>query len=241
MQDIEPEFIISVTGPKRAGKTTFIRNMLTNHLLPKFNTVIVMSPTLKLNEDFEFLRDQNTTKFKFVHTNFKEEFRDLFEHMEYLKERDGDETPQVLVVMDDCATNPILNAGSIVDVKCIRHRHAKVSILVVGHAYRGVCGLSKSLRSQIDYAIIFNPASIMEIDTILKDCVFPEEVRACREKVKEIFSTKYNYIVYQPAETYERKLLVNFEEPLVKRKQSKEGRCKGMPADQKTKEAINDA
>lgn len=215
MDKVRPEFIMTVTGPKRAGKTTFIREFMKDHLIDIFPYIVVMCPTLKLNHDFDFLRDQNNAKYMFVDNGFSQTCRDIFERMEFLKERDGDETPQTLLILDDCATNKIMSQNSVLDKYCIRHRHANISLLIVAHSYRGVCGLPKSLRSQIDYNVIFNPASITEVDTILKDCVFSEEVRVIRKKVKKIFSTKYNYIVYQPAEIYSRKLLLNWETPLI--------------------------
>jgi len=132
----------------------------------------------------------------------------LTRRLEELQE--NGEAPNTLLVVDDLATHPILNPNSILDKYVIRHRHAKLSMMIVGHSLRGVCGLPKAMRSQIDYNIMFNPASVTEMTTLIKECVFSDDFKKVLANVKDLFSTKYNYMVFEPAAVYSMKLVDNF-------------------------------
>jgi hypothetical protein len=169
--------------------------------------VIVFSPTAQLSKDFDFLDDQTSTKFIVYQGGFKEEFLKLTQRLEELQL--AKKAPETLLVVDDLATNPILRQDSVIDKYAIRHRHARLSMMVVGHSLRGVCGLPKSLRSQIDYNILFNPASMTELYTLIKECVFPRDIKTVVLNTEALFSTLYNYMIFEPAAVYERKLVDN--------------------------------
>lgn len=216
MNDIKLPFIISVIGPKRTGKTTFIKKWLDQALLDHFRYVVLFSPTAELSSDFTDLQDDNriTLIMKTKSSEFESSAEKLFDKLETLKKTDGF-APPTLLILDDCGTDPILNANSTLDKYCIRHRHAELSILAVGHSLRGTCGLPKAFRSQMDMAILFNPNSMSELETILKEVLFSEHQQIARRKAVEVYSEDYNFIVWRPAATYYEKLMINFTEPLI--------------------------
>lgn len=207
---------MTVTGPKRVGKTTFIRELLKKCLLDEFEYVVVMTPTGQLSGDFDFLDEQRKAKY-IVNTDpsdFEDMALQLFQKQEELQLKNK-QAPRTLVILDDCATNKILRERSVLDKYIIRHRHAQLSFLIVGHSLRGVCGLPKSIRMQIDYNIIFNPASMSELETILKEAILPVHLKGTKERVVAAFQQPYNYIVYQPAERYSHRLLLNWKKPMI--------------------------
>ena len=216
MDALKPPFIMSVVGPKRTGKTTFIKNLLKDHLLQHFKYVIIFSPTAELSGDFdEIANDKRSTFIKKTKTeDFGNCAKSLFERLETLKLDDG-QAPNTLLLLDDCGTDPILNANSMLDKYSIRHRHAGLSILAVGHSLRGTCGLPKALRQQVDVAVFFNPSSMSEMEAILKEVLFSQHLKAAKQKAVEVFGQPYNYIAWIPAAPYFQKLLINFETPLV--------------------------
>lgn len=217
MDDIKLPFIISVIGPKRTGKTTFINKWLDQTLLKHFRYVVLFSPTAELSGDFNALLHDDRVRVivKTRSEDFPGTAKDLFERLEHLKKEQGF-APPTLLILDDCGTDPIMNKDSVLDRYCIRHRHAELSILAVGHALRGTCGLPKSFRSQIDMAILFNPNSMSELETILKEVLFSEHQATARRRAVEVFSEDYNYIVWRPAASYYDKLKINFDEPLIR-------------------------
>jgi len=251
IENLKLPFIMMVTGPKRTGKTTFIRNLFKEGILKEIDYVVVMAPTLHLNGDFDFLKEQKEMKYMMFHENFEFQVEKLFQRMEQLAEgrlaklreleekklkptepvkedlRPGDvsvavprdtdvpHVPNTLLVLDDCATNSILSRASILDAYSIRHRHSNISMIVVGHNFKGVAGLPKAIRTQIDYNVIFNPSSISELETIIRDCLFKEDAKIAIENTKVVFNELYNYIIYTAAEVYNRRLLTNKGEMMI--------------------------
>ena len=187
MENIKIPFIISIIGPKRTGKTTFLKKWLNTALLKKFRYIILLSPTAKLSGDFEELADNDTVHFimKSDPSKFADTSKALFDRLEQLKTREG-RAPPTLLILDDCGTDAIMNQNSILDKYCIRHRHSELSILAVGHSLRGTCGLPKSFRSQMDMAILFNPNSMSELETIFKEVLFSEHLKEAKRKAIEV-------------------------------------------------------
>jgi len=215
MESIQPQFIITVTGPKGSGKTTWLRTFVADYMLDLFPRIIVMSPTIELNEDFEFLKHQDKSEYFFE--GDPENFENILQQAIDLQfeEVTTRHSKNLLVILDDCATEDICRDRSVLDAFAIRHRHYKISFIIVGHKFQGTCGLPRSLRSQINRNIIFNPASMSEPEILLKEALLSDHVKEAKKKALEVFSTKYNYIVFTPSEVYNRRLLVNFETPLL--------------------------
>ena len=198
--------------------------MIQNQLLDVFKYIIVISPTNELSNDFSFLKDQKKAQYKICNGQFETVVERLTHRLENLQRECNQserpdltishetltplqtEAPPTLLVVDDCATDPILNRGSILDRYMIRHRHCKLSAIIVGHSLRGVCGLPKATRSQTDYNIIFNPSGMRELYDILRECLFPEDLKFALKRVRDIFDVKYAYLIYEPAAIYDQKL-----------------------------------
>ena len=208
-------FVMAVTGPKRSGKTTLVRNMITDYFLDKFNTIVVLAPTLRRSKDYEFLRNQKKANFYLQDKRecFGTDIQKVFKKCDDLADQ-GKEC-HILLILDDCGTDRIMDQRGFLDEYSIQHRHSNLSILIVAHSLRGAGGQPKTLRLQNDYNIIFSPASMVELNQILKDCLLPVDVAHATRNIIKVFSEKYNYVVYQSAETYPRKMLVNFKIPLL--------------------------
>lgn len=216
MDKIKPQFIITVTGPKNTGKTTWLRSFIATHLLDMFPRLIVLSPTLDLNDDFDFLKYQDKVEYFFESDpdRFDEVLQEAIE-MQF-DEVQTKKPKSLLVILDDCATEDICRDRSLLDKFAIRHRHYRISFIIVGHKFQGTCGLPRSLRSQINSNIIFNPASMSELEILLKEAVLSDHVKEARRAAMDVFSEKYNFIVFTPANKYFERLLVNWETPLIR-------------------------
>lgn len=216
-------FVMTIVGPKRVGKTTFIRTLLTKNLLQKCKHVVVFSKTAHLSRDFDWLESHpgiTSTIFAPGKTPDSDETIDyaeiakrLFKRLITLLQTEGT-CPSVLLILDDLAADPIMSEASPVVKECITHRHINMSMICVGHAYRGAIGIPKAMRLQIDYCIFFNPSSMKELEDVLKDTLFSTDVKTAIQEVREILTVPFNYIVYKPAAAYSEKLLINFKEPL---------------------------
>lgn len=215
MDITDQPFVLTVTGPKRAGKTHFLRALLKQQLIERFRYIVVLCPSLHLSGDYKFLKEQPYAQYILKHNpdEFSETCTKLFNKIESMK-LEG-KSLQTLLLMDDCATRSILNNNSVVDKYIIMHRHSNLSMIIVGHSLRGVTGLPKGIRLTIDYNVIFKPASMLELETILKESLFSEDVKAAKLATRRVFNDKYNYIVHIPAATYNNTLLVNFKIPLL--------------------------
>jgi hypothetical protein len=113
--------------------------------------------------------------------------------------------------------------NSILDRYSIQHRHVNLSILAVGHSFRGIGGLPKTLRLQVDYGVFFSPASVTELETIVKDVSFASDRDELLARARDVFKKKYNFIVFQPSAPLSRRLLVNFKTPLMKTRNLEDG------------------
>jgi hypothetical protein len=224
MDDLRMPFIMTVTGPKWAGKTTFITGLVKDYIMKRLDFVIVFCPTCQLNDDYGFIKEQYKVPYTIIVKKFDDNMEELIKGLEELyseniNEDDDEfmrrEKKEILMILDDCGTDPILERHSSLAKYCIKHRHISLSVIVVGHSFRGDVGVPKSIRSQMDYAVFFKPASIKELHSILEDSLFKDELKVARDKCREIFSEKYKYIVYIPSNTYQKTILINFEEPLL--------------------------
>ena len=222
MDEIKPQFVLTVTGPKESGKTTWLRELIQDHLLDMFPKIIVMSPTLDLSGDFDFLREQEKSEFFLSEdpSEYDEQMQEIINTQRFLIERD--KADNVLIVLDDCATESICKQNSILDKFCIRHRHYLISLIIVGHKFRGNCGLPTGLRSQINSNIIFNPSSMSELELLLKEAVLSDHLKEAKKRAVEVFSSKFNYIVFTPSNVYFKRLMINYEEPLLSGGRTKE-------------------
>jgi hypothetical protein len=178
-----------------------------------------MSATADLSGDFEFIKEIPAVRYTIISSSFTQRCASMFEELES-KQRDG-AGRKTLLILDDLATDPILNPKSVLDSYCIRHRHVGLSLIVVGHALRGTCGLPKALRSQIDYNIIFNPASMTEMETILREAVMNHDITQAKKRIIDVFSVPYNFLIYEPAKPYYQKMMINGNIPLISNFNSK--------------------
>lgn len=145
--EISIPHVIYILGPRNSGKSTLVREMLTNYKLFKqrFDSVYVFSPTFKYQSVFSDIKfDENKVFDNFDETKIEEIIE---ENKKYMGE--------VLIILDDCITStnfkktnndhPLSRIASI-------GRHFKISIWCISQKLNAI---STTFRTNCDGVILF--------------------------------------------------------------------------------------
>lgn len=193
-------FVMTISAPRKSGKSYLIGNMLRIGMLD-FDHIIVMCPTLEFNDDYlDFIDDEN---FTFINNITREDIQDLFKKqsacMRKVKQQErngpGDDDliicPDTLLILDDCIDSGVLTFKGIVDRIAERGRHINLSVIV---SSQRISAISRSIRINSDYFLIFSPYSIGELEQFLEQFVSRPKRKELRLKLHDIFSEPYRFI-----------------------------------------------
>lgn len=206
MNDIEDNFCITLSAPRKSGKSYLVGKMLKSGLADRFDHIFILSPTLEFNDDY--LEFENNQKFRLISNVDSKTVDEIFEAqakcMRKVKannrkrKRQEYETnitlkcPQSLVILDDCLDSGVLDFRGAVDKLAERGRHIKLSGIIIGQRMSGV---SRSVRINSDLFIIFNPYSISELEQYLEQFVSRSQRKDLRRRIIDIFHEPYTFLI----------------------------------------------
>lgn len=143
--------LITITGPRRSGKSVLLRYMLEDFYFNQFHKVIFWSPSINVpNTDFHDLPIAEEDR-------YDEFFED--DMLYYIDEQEKNikegVTKYYLMVFDDmvCENGVVQNKNTnVINKLAARGRHMNITFIMTSQS---PTGLSKWTRTQVDCAIMF--------------------------------------------------------------------------------------
>lgn len=190
-----PGMMMTIIGARRSGKSTLIKKLLKEVILKKIKeeNVFIICPTIKLDnnwDDFDEARKFDKADSSIIQAIIEEQ---EFNILTYGKKR----TPEVLIILDDCADNNILRFGGVIDTLAVKGRHYKINVIISSQRLSAV---SRTARLNSDYMIFFSPYNMSELEQLCEQYVLKQNRKECMEKIQKVFETPYEFIVIDNSE-----------------------------------------
>lgn len=205
MFELKKKCVMTIAAPRGSGKSHLIGAMLERGMFDDYDHIVIMSPSLDFNEDYDKFR--NKKKYRFISNVTSNVIEKLFDSMAACmkriiqKKREGKETlecPLTLLILDDVIDSGVIKFGGIVDKIAERGRH--VNIGFIGATQR-LSAMSRSVRLNTDYFIIFTPFSVSELEQYLEQFVSRSFRKEMRLAINDIFSSDdYKFVLLDNTE-----------------------------------------
>ncbi len=198
--ELKENFMMSVAAPRGRGKTYLISRLVMS-MIDEFDFVYILCPSIKFNHDYDDFKDMEKVT---LVTNVTQKFIEkLVKAQSDAKERckEAEENPDVdvqltcpktLIVLDDCIDSGVLRFGSIIDMIAERGRHVDMTVMI--NAQR-ISAISRSVRINSDYFLLFSPFSISELEKFLEEFVSRSDRKILRLKLHEVFDLDHEFII----------------------------------------------
>ncbi len=200
MEELKENFMMAVAAPRGRGKTHLLKRKV-KQMLPKFDFVYICCPSIKFNEDYDdFKSDSKVTLITCVTVGV---LKKIINAQSAAKERvklerempNPDYTltcPKTLIVLDDCIDSGVLRFGGVVDMLAERGRHIDMTVIITSQR---ISAISRSVRINSDYFLLFNPFSIAELEKFLEEFVSRSDRKELRIKLREVYSVEHEFII----------------------------------------------
>lgn len=199
-------FATSITAPRKAGKSVLVKTLLKNGLDKNYDHVIIMCPTLDFNDDY--VQYINNEKYTLLSKFTDKDIRDIIDQHEvcmrkvrhrerYEKDKEPLVCPRTLLILDDCIDSGVTRFRGVIDMIAERGRHINLSLIVIAQR---LSAISRSVRLNSDYFIIFSPYSISELESFLEQFVSKQFHKELRPILNDIFKTPYEFILLDNTE-----------------------------------------
>jgi hypothetical protein len=215
MIELKENFMMSLAAPRGSGKSFLIATLLeTPSFLRRFDHVIIMSCSVNLNGDYEqFIQHPKFTFFDEINDGVVDELFEKHERCqkqvvrERRMKRRRLKCPRGLVILDDCLDSGILTFKGAVDKLAERGRHVKLSVIV---SSQRISGISRGVRINSDYFIIFSPFSVGELEQFTDQFVSRAARKEFRDVITQVFDEDFRFIIVDNTEkSVRRKLKVS--------------------------------
>lgn len=189
-------FTMCVCGPRNRGKSLMIRNLLLRDDMLKItfkkpNYIIIISPNIDVNGDFDEVKGKNVYKYdKYDQTVINELIKI---QANIIKEHGRKKCPEIICVLDDVLDSGALNYHSAVEKIFSRGRHVNINcILVSQHLNR----ISRTMRLNNDYFIFFMPNNMSEMTDFLEQYVQKKYWYGMDAYLKQMWAESiYNFVL----------------------------------------------
>lgn len=204
--ELEEHFVMTFAAPRKSGKSFFVSSMLRSGMLDHFDHIIILCPTLCFNNDYqEFAGRDNITMISEVSGDKIDElFNKQADCMRSVRKRQRDYPelpplycPDTLLILDDCIDSGVLNFRGTVDKIAERGRHINMSCIICSQR---ISAISRSVRLNSDYFIIFAPYSIQELEQFIEQFVSKADRKPLRLLLKDIFGIPYQFVLLDNTE-----------------------------------------
>jgi hypothetical protein len=201
--DPKKHFVMTISAPRGSGKSFLVKSLLRSGLDQHFKHVVVMNPSIDLNDDYkEYL---NNDRYTLIPNFSEEDIDDLFtkqsDCMRRVRRRERDplqkhlpklSCPRTLLILDDVIDSGVISFRGGVDRIAERGRHINMSLIICSQR---ISAISRSIRLNSDYFIIFSPHSIGETEQYLEQFVSRQDRKKVREMMSVIFDEDFTFIV----------------------------------------------
>lgn len=213
-------FVISIAAPTKSGKSYFVKKLLSSGLLKQFDKVHILCPSLTLNEDYEeFFNHKKILLYPYpLQSDLEKIFNDQKELKEKMiakrraqtyntgklykkppniqenifKKKYERKCPKILVILDDCIDSGVLDFKGVVDKYAERGRHLDINGIFISQR---LSAISRSVRINSTYFIIFRPFSISEIEQYLEQFVSKHFKKVLYHIIEKVFSVPHQFLL----------------------------------------------
>lgn len=213
--EIQIPFNMIIAGHTNSGKTYLLKQILRS-IIPEFDIIVIMSQTLHLNDDFEEWKENTNPKrgpiiYKYD-DHFETHLKQIIEESRGLVERNKEDAPDVLIVFEDQANQPITAFQGAIDRFALLSRHHKISMIITTQR---IAAIGRTIRLNTRYMVMFNASNFSELERFLEENVSQKYKKAIREHAEDIYSQPYTYVLIRNFETnHSKRLFINGTIPL---------------------------
>lgn len=203
MFDFKDHFCMVLAAPRKSGKSFFISEFLRSQHADRFDHIVIMCPSLDLNDDYDEFEDDD--KITLISDPDGEKVSELFRKQEQVKkackkrkrsefeqEPEQKRCPDTLLILDDCIGTGVLRFRGETDDYALRGRHANISIII---AVQKISACSPNIRDNSDYFIAFCPYSVSELERFVEMFVQKSKKAKLHKQVREIFDVPFQFIM----------------------------------------------
>jgi len=205
MQKLPLEFPgnVAICGATMSGKTHLTKRIMREHLLPKFDYIVILSPTVDLSGDWDEFKvtlknhdptPGNPTIYK-SSKGFRKTISELVEGNTRLKEDKNvprKEIPNIALILDDMVGNPLLKFNGYIDKLSTKSRHLNISIFILSQR---ISAVPRTYRLNTKYTILFNAVNMSELERFTEECCPRKYRKLLPSKIPDIYNTPYNFIL----------------------------------------------
>ena len=193
MFELTEHFFLTICAPRRSGKSFLIKHML-HKLLEDFDFIKIYCPSINFNDDYDEFQDEK--KVELVSNPTKSMISKVIDEHEacskMVKKNEDMECPRTLIILDDMIDSGILNFKGIIDRIAERGRHIKISAIVSSQRQSAI---SRSVRLNSDYFLIFAPAAVAELQKFLEEFIYRQQRRSLMDSLEQIFQIPYMFLI----------------------------------------------
>lgn len=213
MFKFEGHFVLTICAPRGSGKSFFIKNWLeANH--KNYDHIIIMCPSIKFNDDYYVLAKKHKKKMTLLSEVSNNLVNELFDKQSKCQEAvmrraRGDDLldhtimgdnerlkplycPDTLLILDDCIDTGILSFRGSLDRIAERGRHIGITLFVSAQRQSAV---SRGVRINSTYFMIFSPFSVGELEQFLMQFVFKNQRQQLQELLLQVFEKPYQFLL----------------------------------------------
>jgi len=188
---------ILLVAMTNGGKSYYCSHTLLPQIGKQIDRLVIMSPTLELNGDYDHIEADDKSVFK-VSRNISGAFEEIIQSQSSLFDSykmgmiKKSQIPQVCVILDDCISERILRGeSSVVSKFAIKSRHYRISLIIMSQR---INALPRQLRLNCKYFICFSVAGYSELERVMLEYVPKAYHKLFQNKMIEIFSVPYNHL-----------------------------------------------
>jgi len=196
MNDIKLPSNILIGGSTAAGKSFYLRNTLLPSLKGQYDVLVVFSPTMDVNGDYDYLKEDEKTIFKVSNRIYEATEEIIATQTKMFKQaKEGfivkDDIPRVLLIYDDCLNSRVFNDKGLLSKFAIKSRHYKVSILVTTQR---IAGISRQFRLNCSQYIFFSVLNYSELERIVLESVPKKYQKGIQDRLIDLYKTDFAFL-----------------------------------------------
>ena len=199
---------IICTGATMCGKTHLTKRILNEQFMEQIDYLLILSPTVNVSNDWDEFPENHNRKngvvIKKYESGFSPIIREVIDDQKtLLKTIEKSRIPNIMLIIDDCVGEKIMNLRGILDKFSTRSRHWKVSMIILSQKLSAV---PRTVRLNTRYCILFSAVNYGELEKYIAEYVPSAMKKTLMKHLGEIYDKPYNFI-----------LTDNFEQRLTQR------------------------
>ena len=184
---LQHPFCLSICAPRKSGKSYFVSHVL-EQVLHTFDLVFILCPSIEFQDDYtSFATHPNV----FLCSNItRPGLANLITQQEEAKKttRRSPELyrcPQTLIILDDCIDSGVISFRGVADKLAERGRHIDLSGIF---SCQRISAVSRSVRINSDYFMIFDTFSVEELEKFTNQFVTRDKRSELNDKISAYFN-----------------------------------------------------